>query len=61
MLITVLLFDYRLPEYQSRSIYMEGIIKEKYELGGELHDNRWYGLRVADAVSLPEGAAEEIQ
>ena len=61
MLVTVLLFDYRLPEYQSRSIYMEGIIKEKYELGRELHDNSWYGLRIADAISLREGAVEEIQ
>ena len=36
----------------------EGVIKEKYYLGGELHDNDWYGLRMEDVLSLPEDLVE---
>ena len=39
----------------------EGTIKEKYELSGALHDNSWFGLRLADALPLPDGAIEEIK
>ena len=38
----------------------EGTIKEKYELNGVLHDNSWFGLRIADAVQLDAGGVEEI-
>lgn len=30
----------------------EGTIKEKYQIEGELHDNSWFGLRLADALPL---------
>ena len=39
----------------------EGVIKEKYELNGGLHDNSWYGLKMEDVVELPKGAVQEIR
>jgi len=38
----------------------EGVIKEKYELGGELHDNSWYGLKMDDVTVLPNDAVQEM-
>lgn len=38
----------------------EGVIKEKYEFNGKLHDNRWYGLKIEDVVALPKDAVEEM-
>ncbi|MGD9126996.1 MAG: GNAT family N-acetyltransferase [Planctomycetia bacterium] len=40
---------------------LEGIIREKYELGGKLHDNSWYGLKMSDVSPLPQDSIEEIQ
>lgn len=39
----------------------EGVIKEKYELRGELHDNSWYGLKMASVSALPEGVVQEVR
>ena len=33
---------------------LEAVIKEKYELDGELHDNSWYGLNVKDIRQLSD-------
>ena len=38
----------------------EGTIKEKYEIGGQLHDNDWYGLRMEDVAPLPGNLVEEL-
>ena len=38
----------------------EGVIKEKYEWHGELHDNSWYGLKMEDVVALPDNAVQEM-
>ena len=38
----------------------EGTIKEKYDLGGRLHDNDWYGRRMEDVSQLPDSLVEEI-
>ena len=38
----------------------EGVIKEKYELNDELHDNSWYGLKMEDVAVLPEDAVQEM-
>jgi len=37
----------------------EGVIKEKYELNGELHDNSWYGLKMEDVAAFPKDVVQE--
>ncbi len=39
----------------------EGVIKEKYEISGELHDNSWYGLKMDYVVALPKDAVQEMR
>lgn len=38
----------------------EGVIKEKYELNGKLHDNSWFGLRMEDVTALHQNEVQEI-
>jgi len=37
---------------------LEAVIKGKYELNGEIHDNNWYGLNVEDIQLLPDKVIE---
>lgn len=39
----------------------EGVIKEKYEFNGEVHDNSWYGLKIEDVVALSKDAVQEVK